>query len=82
MGSGLPLFLDQTEAPRAEKYLRRPGPPLSEVLDPPLVLEKQIQEKAPSHHEKNLKGTPHLLLVFYQKIGWPKHNCHGVVVKN
>ena len=56
-GSGLPLFLDQTEAPRAEKYLFwRPRPPLSEGLDPPLVLYKQIQEKAPPHHEKNSRG--------------------------
>ena len=35
----LPLFLDQTEAPRAEeKPFGRPGPPLSESLDPLLVL--------------------------------------------
>ena len=31
-----PLFLDQTEARRAEKNFLRPGPPLSESLDPPL----------------------------------------------
>ena len=31
------LFLDKTEAQRAEKFFRRPGPPpLSEGLDPPL----------------------------------------------
>ena len=29
-----PLFLDQTEAPRAEKFFWRPLPPLSQGLDP------------------------------------------------
>ena len=36
-GSWAPLlFLDQTEAQRAEKIFLETGPPLSEGLDPPL----------------------------------------------
>ena len=41
-GGRLTLFLDQTEAPKAETFLETgtppPPPPLSEGLDQPLVL--------------------------------------------
>ena len=36
--AALPLFLDQTEARRAEKNIWDPPPPLSEGLDPATVM--------------------------------------------
>ena len=51
-GTRAPLFLDQTEGRRAEKFFKTvplisesgwPGPPLSEGLDPPLISNVSIK---------------------------------------